>query len=128
MIEQCILVKMFDSTLSALGLIREGRKHRDQKIDQALFALYAALVETKVYVSDLNAGKRRNKKKEWALARLWHDASVPIRYIDQDLAHQCFIKGSYWAEPDLWTEAKIEKNGITLDKVYEETRKLLLRK
>lgn len=128
MIEQGILIKMFDSTMSAMGLIRAGKKQRDEKLDQALFALYTALVETKAYVSELNNGKRRNKKKEWALARLWHDASVPIRYIDKDLANRCFIKGGYWTEPELWTEAKIKKNGIALDRVFEETRKLLLRK
>ena len=116
----------FDRCLAALGLIREGRKRRGERTDQALYALYAALNETKAYIDHLDSGKRRNKKREWAIARLWHDASVPLRDIDRDLAERCFIKGSFWLERDAWTDAMIKRKRIKLDQVMRSTRKLLM--
>jgi hypothetical protein len=121
-------ITLFNKTLEIFGLIREGKKRKDEKIDLALFALYTALCETRAYVHDLNDGKRRNKKKEWRLAMLWHKASVPLRYIDRDLARRCFIKGGYWLEPETWSTAKVRNNGIALEKVYKKTKELLLTK
>jgi hypothetical protein len=118
---------IFDRLLNAIGLIREGRKRRNERTDQALYALYTALNETKAYVEQLNSGKRRNRKTERAIAKLWHDASVPLRDIDRELANRCFIKGSYWMEPETWTEMKIEEKQIKLDQVMESTRKLLMK-
>jgi len=117
---------VFDRVLTALGLIREGKKRRTDRTDQALYALYTALNETKAYVERLESGKRRNRKTEWAIAKLWHDASVPLRDVDPDLADRCFIKGSYWMEPDTWTDVRIKRKRIKLDQVLKSTRKLLL--
>jgi hypothetical protein len=120
------LISLFDKTLGAIGLIREGRQRRDERTDQALFALYTALGETRAYVSELAKGKRRNRKKELSIAHLWHNAAVPLRYIDKDLAHRCFLKGSYWLEPETWNKARIKRNGIALDTVFEKAREILL--
>jgi hypothetical protein len=118
---------IFDRVLGALGLIRDEKKRRTDRIDQALYALYAALNETKAYVEKLNSGKRRNRKTEWAIAKLWHDATVPLRDVDRELAEKCFIKGMYWMEPETWTEMKIEEKQIKLDQVMESTRKLIMK-
>jgi hypothetical protein len=118
---------VFDRFLAALGLIREGRKKRTERTDQALYALYTALNESKAYVEALDAGKKRNRKSEWAIAKLWHDASVPLRDIDRDLAERCFIKGSFWLEPDTWTDMMIKRKRIKLDQVMRSTRNLLMK-
>jgi len=118
---------IFDRFLAALGLIREGRRYRNERTDNALYALYTALNETKSYIETLDAGKRRSRKTEWAIAKLWHDASVPLRDIDPDLSNRCFLKGSYWLEPDTWTNVMIKKRRIKLDQVLKSTRKLLLK-
>jgi hypothetical protein len=123
-----VAFRIFDRCLTALGLIREGKKHRNERIDQALFALYTALNETKAYVEMLESGKRRDRKKEYAIAKLWHDASVPLRDIDPDLADRCFMKGSYWMEPDVWTDAMIKRKRIKLDQVLKSIRAILLKK
>ena len=117
---------IFDRLLAALGLIRESRKQRTERIDESLYALYTALNETKAYLSLLDSGKKRNRKKEWAIAKLWYDASVPLRKIDRDLAERCFIKGSYWLEPDTWTGLMVKKKRIGLDQVLKSTRNLLM--
>lgn len=60
----------------------------------------------------LDLGKRRRRKRELTIAKLWHDASVPLRHVDKDLADRCFLKGSYWLEPDTWTKMMEKKKRI----------------
>lgn len=122
------ILTIFDKVLNVIGLIREGKIKRDEKIDNSLHALYAALSETKTYVISLNKGNKKNRDKEHNLARLWHYASVPLRQIDRELADICFLKGSYWLEPEAWTEAMVQENQIALDNVFNKTRELLVGK
>jgi hypothetical protein len=127
MIEPAIAFTLFDKVLSALGFIREGQKRRTEKVDQALFALYAALGESRSYLNDRASGKRRNREREFAIAKLWHSASVPLREIDPELSERCFIKGGYWMEPDAWDKKRIQEKGIAFEAVFEATRQLLVR-
>lgn len=126
--ETVVILTIFDKVLNVLGLIRERNLKRDEKIDTALHSLYVALSETKIYTLELKSGSERNRDKEYKLAKFWHDASVPLRKIEPELARKCFLKGSYWLEPDAWSQAKVEEYQIALDKVFEETRELLLGK
>lgn len=128
MVEATAILTIFDKVLNVLGLIRDRKIERDEKIDASLHALYAALAETKAYVVSLREGGERNRQKEHSLARLWHDASVPLRHIEPELAHKCFLKGSYWLEPEAWDQVRIEENQIALDQVFDETRGLLVGK
>jgi hypothetical protein len=126
-IESGVAFTLFDKVLAGIGLIREGKKRRTDKTDQALFALYAALAETRSYIADRENGKRRNRQREFAIAKLWHAASVPLREIDVDFAERCFLKGGYWMEPDIWDKKNIPKKDIAIESVFDETRKLLVR-
>lgn len=126
MIESAVAFSLFDKILATIGLIREGKKQRTQKVDIALNLLYTALNETSGYIAYRKDGKRRDKKKERALARLWHNASIPLRSLDKEFADRCFLKGSYWMEPDAWDKRRIEQTGIAIDRVFSETRSLLL--
>ena len=117
---------IFNRLLAAVGLIRAKQKEKSERTDQALYALYTALNETKAYVSYLQTGKERDRKREFAIAKLWHDASVPLRKVDRDLAERCFIKGSYWLEPDTWSELMINRKRIGLNQVIKSTRELLM--
>jgi len=87
--------------------------------------LYAALSETNEYISERDNGKRRNKKREMAIAKLWQIASVPLRVIDADFADICFDKGNYWMRPEAWDNQRIERTGIAIERVMKETKKLL---
>ena len=119
-------VNIFDRLLAAIGLLRAEKKEKDEKTDQALYGLYTALNETKAYISYLESGNKRDRKREFAIAKLWQDASVPLRTVDHDLARRCFDKGSYWLEPDAWSELMINRKRIGLDQVIESTRDLLM--
>lgn len=127
MVDPVSAFTLFDKALSVLGLIRDEKKQRSAKIDQALLALYAALVETRSYISDRESGKPRDKEKEIGIARLWSTASVPLREIDAKLAERCFEKGGYWMEPDVWDQKRIEAKGIAIENMFEATRQLLLK-
>lgn len=127
MIDPSIGITLFDRILATLGLLREGKKRRTEKIDNALFALSTALTETRAYIADRENGKRRNRKREFDIARLWHAAAIPLRVIDKRFAARCFLKGSYWMQPDTWEKNRIKQSGIAIDQVYKETRELLLR-
>ena len=120
-------VTLFDRLLAAIGLIREKQKTRTTSIDQGLYALYAALNETKAYVSSLNSGKERDRNREFAIAKLWQDASVPLRKVDPELAKRCFDKGSYWWEPEAWSELMINHKKIGLNQVIKSARELLIK-
>ena len=119
-------VTIFDRFLAAIGSLRAKQKEKSERTDQALYALYTALNETKAYVSYLESGEKCNKKREFAIAKLWHDASVPLRKVDRNLAERCSIKGSYWLEPDTWSELMINRKRIGLNQVIESTRDLLM--
>jgi hypothetical protein len=119
-------IAIFDRLLAAIGLLRAKKKERRKKTDQALYALYVAVNETKAYMSYLESGNKRDKNREFAIAKLWQDASVPLRQVDRDLARRCFDKGSYWLERDAWTELMINRKQIGLDQVIESIRDLLM--
>ena len=125
MIDSGIAFTLFDKVLTAIGLLREGKKRRTERTDQALLALYEALAETRAYIADRAGGKRRNRKREFAIAKLWNAASIPLREIDPELAERCFLKGGYWMDPHVWDKKKIQEKGIAIDSVFEATRKLL---
>lgn len=127
MVDATIAFILFDKILAALGLYREGKKQRTEKTDQALMALYAALSETKAYIREQKEGKPRDHEKEFAIASLWHKASVPLREIDSEFAERCFLKGGYWLEPEVWDQEKINQKGIAIDAVFEATRALLIK-
>jgi len=119
-------ITIFNRLLAAIGLLKAKQKEKSERTDQALYALYAAVNETKAYISYLESGRRRNRKREFAIARLWHDASVPLRKVDRGLAERCFIKGGYWLEPDTWSELMVNKKRIGLDQIIKSTRDLLM--
>lgn len=126
MMEPGVVFALFDRVLAGLGLIREGQNQRTEKTEHALRALYVALAETRAYITERESGKRRNRKREYQLAELWHSASIPLRTIDREFAGRCFAKGNYWMDPKAWDKKRIGETGIAIDSVLEATRKLLL--
>jgi len=119
-------ITIFNRLLAAIGLLRAKKKERGEKTDQALYALYTALNETKAYMSHLQSGKERDRNREFFIAKLWHDASVPLRKVDRDLAKRCFDKGNYWLEPNTWSELMIISKRIDLSQIMESIRDLLM--
>ena len=114
-----------DALLHGLGLVREAKVRREEQADQALAAVYIAANETQKYISALHRGAERDIDREYDLSRLWHLASIPLRYFDSDLARRCELKGRYWLAPDDWTVSDINGARIGLDRVFKEAQCLL---
>lgn len=118
------LAMVYASVLTIYMSIKDGKVKRDEKLESALKTLNTALEKTKAYVISINSGEPKSRDKEHELASLWHDASVPLRHIDRELARICHLKGGYWLEPETWDEARIENNQIALDNVSKKIKEL----
>ena len=134
--EASALLKAADSLLGWFGLLRKEKLERGERERRAIKALYVALNETVLYFRRLDRPylARSNKEKvkfrrsietEEALSRLWMEASVELRDIDQDLAERCFFKGNYWADRDGWSDGDVRRADIKLQKVLEDSQALL---
>ena len=81
---------------SFVDSFRQAKRNRNDEYDFALASLFAAICETKLYVSGQN--KENSKETEAIIARLWHKAAVAMRRFDSSLAEKCYLKGDYWTE------------------------------
>jgi len=124
MIEAATASTVINKLLEIIGLVRQGEIERDQKTDSALRKTHKALVETKGYLRVIEV-QNRDPDKEHDIAYLWHEASVDMRHIDQELAEICFLKGGYWSNPDTWDQMKNPKHNISIENVESQLFELL---
>jgi hypothetical protein len=108
-----------------INFFRSSRDRRDDRTRAALSCLSKALLETRIYLRDLEKGTKKNTKRENDLARLWTEAANELRDLDSQLAQICYYKSDYWTMPDDWSEHNIRKRGIAIDRIYETYRILL---
>ncbi len=120
-----ILINAIDAALKFVRLARDGKIREEEHLTQALNALYVALSETKLYIVSRKRTGKADRQKEEDLSRLWVQASIPMRYIDQDLADRCMLKGDYWADPGEWNDERIEESRIEIGRVFAEARELI---
>jgi len=124
--EVIVTADIFKGILTIINKISGRNDRKNDKVDQALFALFTAIVVTRGYADKLSNGNVRNRNQELAIAELWDKASIPLRHIDKDFASKCCDKGNYWLNSEIWTTEDIDEKGITLDKMEAMTRDLLL--
>lgn len=130
------LLNVADSVRNWFTFLHKEKTDQNERERRALKALYAALMETSMYFRRLDSPhlaktKREQKEfqrdiaKEEALARLWTEASVELRDVDQDLAERCFFKAQYWTNRDAWTSEDVHNANIALQKVTRDAQDLL---
>lgn len=130
------ILKASDAALGWFGFVRKSKLEQSEKERRAIKALYLALNETCLYFRRLErpslAQSKKEKQKfkrsiesEEVISRLWMDASVELRDINPDLAARCFIKGTYWADRDAWTDDDVRKANIKLEGVLKDAQALL---
>lgn len=109
-------------------LDKEKEKSEAQKTEakNALKAIYTASIETKAYLTKRETNKKRDKKIETGLAKLWAEAAIEARNIAPELAGQLEMKSNHWTEPQKWTDKQIVEAGIDINQITESARKLLL--
>ena len=116
---------LFSALAQGISVITNYKNKQDAKYELALYAIYTATTETKNYIASWGRRKKHDTKKEIKLSKLWNEAAIKLKDIDNDLAQRCIIKADYWANPDEWTQGDIKESKIALDKIIKEARKLL---
>jgi hypothetical protein len=134
-VEVPFLLKAVDSIYSWFGLLRKEQKERQEQERRAIKALYVVLNETLTYFRRIEhpefatpenrAEFERNIKTEDALSRLWMEAAVELRGVNQDLSERCFMKGVYWSDRDRWDEEKVKATNIKLEALLQDAKALL---
>jgi hypothetical protein len=120
--EATTVLTIFDKILNIIGLVKEGKLQQNDKIDSALKLTHKALVQTQLY---LHRNGKRDTDKEFQLAELWYQASIPLRHVDKDLANICNLKGGFWTNPDAWENLEVGEYNIAISNVEEKVRELL---
>ena len=120
-----ILGALVSGLLKLIETVKNAGARRTQRHDQALATIYAAANETRMYIRDAQATKKREPAREARLVRLWTKAAVPVRHIDRQLADRCLLKADFWINPKHWTPAQVREFHIGIDEVYEYARQLL---
>lgn len=119
---------MIKGLIELLKYFQDERHYKTDKRDEALKAINEAVQETRKHIRKVDEGEPENIDKEMELSSLWSKAAIPARYFSKQLAEKCYIKSGYWSEPDTWNYAQIKGEGITLDHIQEELKKLLKKK
>lgn len=112
--------------------IRESKSFSEEE-KGALKAFYMAVNETRIYVANLERSghkklqdnDRRDYQEEARLSRLWTATSERITPFNVELADRCFLKGDYWAAPELWSSEHVEEAKIELERMFQIARKLI---
>lgn len=102
-----------------IGRFAEREDRNIERKQGAIDALLDALTETRIYFGTQRIERKRNRQKEEELSRLWSEASRKVKPIDEDLAHRCYVKGTYWADPIGWGEKDFLEAGIAIEQVEE---------
>jgi hypothetical protein len=118
-----------------LGFFQKDQQHSDdrnfkleEKRQDALQAMYAALVTTRRYQGGQPNGVDREKQLE--LSQLWATAAIKSRAYLQENEGQfqepwMMDKAQYWLDQIKWSDEKVKSRGIDLNTVEMRIRTLI---
>ncbi|WP_369160805.1 hypothetical protein [Candidatus Thiodiazotropha sp. LNASS1] len=106
-----------------LSTFQSERHYKDNKKDEALHAIHAALLETKKYI-ELSDGVE-DREKEYQLAQLWAEASVKSRYASEELMMRLQDKSKYWSDTIEWSRDEILAKKIDFESIENQINELL---
>jgi hypothetical protein len=100
-----------------------SRREENARFHRALTKLSNAVTETRIILGRQKRQPITYEDKE-RLSRLWASAGIAISEFDHDLALRCDIKGSFWADPERWTDEQIDDANIRIVAMERELREL----
>lgn len=106
-----------------LSSFQSERHYKDARKDEALSAIYDALIETKKYV-ELSGGTQ-DREKEYQLAQMWAAASVKARHVSRELGIVMKGKSEYWSDTIEWSREEVVDKGIDFDALEDVISALL---
>ena len=93
---------------------------------ETLLAINQAAKETLKYEAWRDAhDSARDKEREQEISASWYGVSYCVHGYSEELARRLKFKGDYWQAPSEWTQLEIVDAGIGLERVVEETDRLL---
>ena len=111
--------------LTGVGLWITRRERKQERDDAAVRDVLTAVHTTKRYLASRERGEPIDRESEAELVTLWTTASVHIRRTDPGLAQRLQLKAEYWTNPENWAPEEIVSNGILIEEIAEEGRRLL---
>ena len=115
----------YGEALNAIGLWLTRNERKRDRDDAALKVVLGAVVATQTYVAGQERGETPDHTAEAQLAGKWVEAAVAIRHTDPELASRLQDKAEYWTDPRSWSRDEAATNGIALDRIAAEARRLL---
>lgn len=112
--------------LKALQKRRHAKEEKQEdKIDEALEAIYKDLIATKKYIKTSEGQNCGEIDQEMKLATLWSEASVKTRHVNDKLALQLNDKHLYWSDDVKWSRKEVLAKKIDLDSIQKQVESLL---
>jgi hypothetical protein len=100
--------------------LSRAKNERKEESKEALRAVIKAVRETRLYLRDLREGGKKSIEKERELSMLWTNLSFDLKDLSlKKLADRCNSLGSYWADPDDFDEAFLDRAGNRLPDIEE---------
>lgn len=106
-------------------IYEEYGKHKTikkEEMSKFLKAASKALRETLRYLG--RVPYTRDFKKEEKLSDLWAKVATTALPFNEDLSHRCYLKSSYWANPERWNSEQLDAAKIKIGLMEKEIGKL----
>lgn len=112
--------------VNVVKLIGENLSGDSKDALETLLAINEAAKDTLKYEAWRDAHQSaRDKEREQEISAKWYGVSYRVLGYSEELARRLQFKGDYWQAPSEWTQLEIVDAGIGLDRVVEETDRLL---
>jgi len=85
---------------------RQAKQGQSEAQTKAVRSVLLAVSSTRAYLYDLRQGERQDRSREKELSRLWTDAAIDVRSVDQRLSSIAVVSSLGWADPDLQGDSK----------------------
>lgn len=108
-----------------VNLRRAGDTRKEQSVS-ALRSVIVASRQTSVYIRQLRDNSSASHSEEARLAALWSNLGFQLEDLGLTrLAKRCDIKGRYWADPNQFDEAFLDKADVGLERMEQLARQML---
>lgn len=119
--------------IALLSLLFNAVKFAGERLNEGssealngLLAINQAAKKTLMYETWREANDNgRDKVREQEISFEWYGVSYHVMGFSGELGMRLQHKGDYWQAPELWTQLEIQDTGIGLERVVNETERLL---
>jgi hypothetical protein len=104
---------------------RQAKQGQSEAQTKAVRSVLLAVSSTRAYLYDLRQGERQDRSREKELSRLWTDAAIDVRSVDQRLSSIAVVSSLGWADPDLQGDSKHGRTEDQLELIQRQCEWLL---